>query len=42
MCPAGNWSEEISGKFWDQLGTTTYTRGSVALEGAVMDLYIGI
>jgi hypothetical protein len=42
MSAAGNWSEEISGNFWDQLGTTTYIRGSVTLEGAVMDLYIGI
>jgi hypothetical protein len=38
MSPAGNWSEENSGKFWDQL-VTTYVGGSVALECAVVDLH---
>ena len=40
MWSAGNWSEESSGKFSKQLGTT-YTVCSVALEGAVMDVHIG-
>jgi hypothetical protein len=44
MSPAGNWSEESSGKLllgptWNYLGT--YIAGSVTLEGAVMDLCIG-
>jgi hypothetical protein len=39
MSPAGNWSEERSGKFSVFLGIT-YIEGSVALEGDVVNLYI--
>ena len=41
MWRAGNSSEGKSGKFSEQCFGSTYIDGSVALEGAVVDLHIG-
>jgi hypothetical protein len=41
MSPAKHWSEETSGMFSEQRFESTYMKGSVALEGAVVDLHSG-